>query len=141
MTAYNISQVRSRESHGAFASHGDCQQAARGQLRAVVIRQGHFHPQHCGHCGDTIGDRDLHAVLCSRRAIVHVLQSISSDVLVGESVAFPKKKCTSQEDRSEHQSNSNGGRPQFSKSLNHVLTWHLMPNLLSCELRRHLLRT
>lgn len=93
MTAYNISKVRSRESHGAFASHGDCQQAARGQLRAVVIRQGHFHPQHCGHCGDTIGDRDLHAVLCGRRAIVHVLQSISSDVLVGESVAFPKRNA------------------------------------------------
>lgn len=64
MKTHRVSEVLSGESHGAFTGHGDGQQAALGQLRAVGIQLGHVHPQHCGDCGDAVGDRDFHAVLC-----------------------------------------------------------------------------
>lgn len=64
METHRVSEVLSGEGHGAFAGHGDGQQAARGQLWAVGIQLGHVHPQQRSDCGDTVGDRDFHAVLC-----------------------------------------------------------------------------
>lgn len=66
MQTHRVSQVLSGQGHRAFAGHSDSQQAAWGQLGAMGVQLGHVHPQHRGDRGDTVGDRDFHAVLGRR---------------------------------------------------------------------------